>query len=290
VTISLRNHARGRVQEQVDPVNHPKEVVMHRSISSWQILATTLAAAAAVTPGGCGVEGAAPPQPEELGEISLPLTTQANDHTYRLRNVFIAISGPQYTQLFDGGDPNQTALSATLTTGNYQAFLYGGWGLERDDGTGNFLPVMASLASSPAIGFTIFNGATSTVSYQFQTDGVIVTVGSGGLRVTATVSEVGAACTPFGTDCGEGAWCPPTTLTGAARACIPAGATPLGSSCATPTECVANASCFDLGAGPVCAALCPSTQFDGPCDAGGTCQAIGAEYGVCRPVEADPTP
>jgi len=263
---------------------------MHRFMSSWQILATMLAAAAAVTPAGCGAEVAAPAQPEELGEIALRLTTQANDHTYRLRNVFVAIYGPQYTQLSDGGDPSQTALSATLATGNYTAYLYGGWSLERDDGAGNFLSVMASLASSSAVEFTIFNGATSTVSYQFQTDGVIVTVGSGGLRVTATVSEVGAACTPFGNDCGEGTWCPPTTLTGMARACIATGATPLGSLCASPTECVANASCFELGAGPVCAALCPSTQFDSPCEGGGTCQAMGAEYGVCRPVEPTPTP
>ena len=262
---------------------------MHRFISSWQIMAAMLSAAAAVSPAGCGSDAAAPAQPQELGQISLPLTTQANGHTYRLRNVFVVISGPQYTQLFDGGDPSQAALSATLTTGAYTAYLYGGWSLERDDGTGNFWPVMANLASSSAVWFTIFNGATSTVSYQFQTDGVVVTIGSGALRVTATVDEVGAACTPFGSDCGEGSWCPPTTLTGTARACIPEGATPLGSPCATPTECLANASCFDLGAGPVCAALCPSSQFDSPCDgAGGVCQALGTEYGVCRPAAGTP--
>jgi hypothetical protein len=263
---------------------------MRRFNSSRQILATMLAAAAAaaVTPAGCGADDVAPEPTANLGKFALPLTTQANGHTYRLRNVYVVISGPQYTQLFDGGDPTQTALSATLTTGAYTAYLYGGWSLERDDGTGNFSPVVASLASSSAVSFTIFNAATSTVSFQFQTDGVIVTVGSGGLRVTATVDEVGAACTPFGTDCGEGSWCPPTTLTGAARACLPQGATPLGSPCSAPTECLANASCFELGAGPVCAALCPASQFDGPCDGGGTCQALDAEYGVCRP--AVPTP
>jgi hypothetical protein len=261
---------------------------MHRFIPSRQILAVTFAATAAATPAGCGSESVAPEQPGELGTIALPLTTQANGNSYRLRNVYVVIAGPQFVQLFDGGDPSQTALTATLTTGSYTAYLYGGWTLERDDGSGNFSPVVANLASSSAVGFTIFNGATSTVSYQFQTDGVIVTVGSAQLRVTATVNEVDAACTPFGAGCGEGFWCPPTTLTGMARACIPAGATPVGSPCADPTECVSNASCFDLGTGPVCAALCPSSQFDAACDGGGTCRALGAEYGVCGP--ADPVP
>jgi hypothetical protein len=209
------------------------------------------------TPVGCGSEDHATAPDAQVGTVALPLVTQTNGHTYRLRNPFIIISGPTFAQLFDSGDPTQTALSATLSTGSYQAFLLNGWSLERDDGTGTFAPVTAMLASSSSVAFTIFNGTTSTISFEFQTDGVIVTVGSGALRVTATVNEIGATCTPFGADCGAGTWCPPTTLTGAARACIVEGGTPLGAACASPLDCAANASCFDLGGGPVCAALCP---------------------------------
>lgn len=257
--------------------------------------ALMLAVAAAVSPAGCAADDHAPASgaavDEEVGVIALPLTTQVNGHTYRLRNVSLYISGPQSTYLYDSGDSAQTAISTTLPTGTYYAYLYDGWRLERDDGTGAFWPVVANRLSGPA-SFTIFNGATSTLSYQFQTDGVIVTVGSGQLRVTAGVQEIPAVCTPFGTDCGDGAWCPPTTLTAMARACVAAGATPVGSRCASPTECVANASCFDLGEGPVCAALCPPAQFDGPCsDASTVCQAAaGAEFGVCRPAGPAPEP
>jgi hypothetical protein len=68
------------------------------------------------------------------------------------------------------GDASQAALATTLATGTYTAFLCNGWRLERDDGNGTFAPVTASLASNPAVAFTIYNGATSTVSYEFQTD------------------------------------------------------------------------------------------------------------------------
>ena len=256
-------------------------------MTRFRILPFTFAPALAAllfttTPAGCGSEGPAPEPDGPVGTVALPLLTQTNGHTYRLRNPFVLISGPTFTQLFDD-DPDETALSATLSTGTYTAFLLNGWTLERDDGTGNFAPVVATLASSSSVGFTIFNGTTSTISFAFQTDGVIVTVGSGALRVTATVDEIGASCTPFGADCSAGAWCPPTTLTGAARACIVGGATPIGAACASPIGCVAGASCFDLGSGPVCAALCPPAQFDQACDGGGLCQAINAEYGVCQP-------
>lgn len=260
----------------------------HRAASFGAVLA---AGAAAALSSGCASDDHGPAAGrtagEEVGTIALPLVAQANGHAYRLRNVFINIWGPQPTQLYDSGASVQTALSATLTTGAYTAYLYDGWTLERDDGTGAFWPVMARRLSSPDVAFTIFNGTTSTVSYQFETDGVIVTVGSGQVRITAGIQEIPAVCAPFGTECGDGAWCPPTTLTARARACVVAGATPVGAPCASPTECVANASCFDLGAGPVCAALCPPEQIGGPCsDAGSVCQAAGPDYGVCQPVAA----
>jgi hypothetical protein len=216
------------------------------------------------------------------GVMSLPLIASANGHNYRLSNTFLYISGPQYAQLSSSGDPNETALSATLVTGNYTAYLYN-WSVERDDGTGTFRPVQASLVSSPAVGFSILNGTTTTVSYQFSTDGVIVTVGSGQVRVAVVVEESAATCTPFADDCAAGTWCPPTGLTGAPRACVAAGLTAIAEPCSAPSDCTANASCFDLGSGPTCAELCPADAFELACASGGTCKAVGTDYGVCRP-------
>jgi hypothetical protein len=135
------------------------------------------------------------------------------------------------------------------------------------------------------VSFTVFNGATTTIGYRFSTDGVVVTVGSGELRVNIAVDEVPAVCTPFAAEdgCAAGSWCPPTGLTGSPRACVPAGTTELGVPCLGTTDCVANSACVDGGAGPVCTALCPIDQGGSPCATGGTCQPVAADYGLCAP-------
>jgi len=221
---------------------------------------------------------------DPVGRISLPLTTTVDDHQYRLNNVYIQIYGPQYAALNSYGSTDPT-LNANLQTGDYQAYLYS-WTLERDDGSGNFVGVKADLISSSAVSFSIYNGSTTTIGYQFRTDGFIVVVGQGQLRIAIAVDETAPVCTPLGSDCGDGAWCPPTGLTGAALRCYFAGTVALGSPCAGPSDCVANAACIDSGAGPVCTALCLSTDFDTPCASGGTCQRATADYGVCAPLAA----
>ena len=178
-------------------------------------------------------------------------------------------------------NPAEEALSTTLQTGAYTAYLVD-WNLERDDGSGTFFPIQARLISSYAVDFSVFNGTTTTVSYQFDTDGVIVTVGSGTLKVTVAVDETSAVCTPFADDCGPDSWCPPTGLTGAPRACVTAGIIARGQPCSAPSDCVANTSCFDLGSGPICAELCPVDVVGAECASGGTCAAAGRDYGVCN--------
>ena len=207
----------------------------------------------------------------------------ANGHAYRLRDPYISIFGPSIISLQGSNDPNETSLSATLPLGNYTAYL-STWSLERSDSTGAFAPVAATLVSNPGVAFAVLNGTTTTISYEFATDGVIVTVGSGQVRVTVAVDEIGAVCTPFGDECPADTWCPPTELTGAARACVTEGSIATGERCAAPSDCVANTSCIDLGNGPVCTELCPGSSFGEVCRSGGTCQPAGAEYGVCKPV------
>jgi len=254
---------------------------MFRSLISKSLFLGSLAA---LLPSlaGCSAEPGRADEQAVSGVVSLPLIASANGHQYRLNNAYIYITGPQYVQLASSGDPNETALTTTLQTGQYTAYLYN-WSLEIDDGSGTFRPVQASLVSSYAAAFSIYNGTTSTVSYQFVTDGVVVTVGSGALKVAVAVAEAAAVCRPFSDDCGAGAWCPPSGLTGAPRACIAAGTTAIGEPCASPNECVANASCFDLGSGTVCTELCPLVAGDLSCASGGTCTKVGLDYGQCTP-------
>jgi len=226
---------------------------------------------------GCASE-VSPEASEATGTLSLPLLSQVGAHTYRLEGGFY-VNGPVFRSL----DMSSDSLSTVLPTGDYQAVLYS-WELKRDDGTGTFQPVAATLVSSYWQPFTIFNGATSTVIYEFETDGLLVTVGAGALNVKLDVDETAPACTPLGTDCGAGAWCPPPELSGSPARCVSEGPSLEGDACSSPLDCAANTSCFDFGAGAHCVQLCASVDFGLPCSAGGTmgtCTAQGADYGVC---------
>jgi hypothetical protein len=203
------------------------------------------------------------------------------EHVYRF-SYFQLFVYPVGVVLSASGAADETVLTTSLQTGQYQASLWN-WALERDDGSGNFSPVQADLVSSSYVPFEILNGSTTTLSFQFSTDGQIITVGSGGLNVTAKIEERAPVCAPLGADCGDGLWCPPAELTGAPLACRYAGSLELGAACGSPADCPANASCVDSGTGPVCTALCSSAAFDTACPSGGTCTAVGREYGVCTP-------
>jgi hypothetical protein len=251
---------------------------MVQSIIVRAFLAAGLMSSALLAPACSGA-----PTPEvaqgSLGTLSVPLLASAGGHSYRLQGSMY-VSGP----VFQWIELNEDAeiASTQLPTGDYFTSL-NWWTLTRDDGSGTFLPVDAALISSSNPSFSIFNHTTSSISFQFETDGQLVTVGSGALNVAVAVNETPAVCTPLGSDCQEGSWCAPSELTGARLSCIAAGVTDVGDPCASPFDCAANASCFDFGAGPVCARLCASADFDQPCAEGGTCSAQGVDYGVCAP-------
>jgi hypothetical protein len=215
------------------------------------------------------------------GTASLPLVTTANGDVYRLANASLLICGQSCTYLSTTDDPQETEISTTLQTGSYQASLQY-YELQKRDQTGTFQHVHANLVSSTTSYFSVFDGTTTTISYQFETDGVLVTVGQGKVNVTLDVVQTAAVCTPLGTDCAAGSWCPPAELTGNPLACIAAGDVAVGQQCGSATSCVGNSSCFDLGAGPVCVALCGSEDFGQPCGSGGTCVAVGETYGRCE--------
>jgi hypothetical protein len=231
---------------------------------------------------GCGSQRGAPA--DATGSLAMSLAAVANGAMYRLSNVQIFVSGPS-SRFLTEGDPSEKVIAVSLQTGNYNVFLET-WVLQRADAQGNFQPVMATLESNSSQSVSIFNGTTTTLTYRFKTDGVIVIIGSGQLDVTAAVDMVPPVCTPLGADCPSGSWCPPAGLTGAALACVTAGTASVGQPCAGPADCVANASCFDSGSGPVCTALCAGANFNAPCASGGVCQAAPArsDYGLCVPV------
>lgn len=222
------------------------------------------------------------PTPHEqasTGTLSMPLITSVNDHVYRLR-ASIEIYGDRYSDYIYTSD--ETAITRSLPAGEYVAYLFD-YALDLRDENGEWVPVTANLVSNYYQVFSIYDRTTTVISFAFETDGVIVTIGTGQLVVDIDVNEVAPVCTILGADCDEGTWCAPPELTGRPLACVYSGATESGASCSAPTDCVANTSCFDFGSGPVCADLCTPEEFGAACAGSGTCTAAGRAYGVCVP-------
>lgn len=236
---------------------------------------------------GCGSGDATQESAAALAELSVPLTVEVEGRRYRLADARIEVGGASEASLYSSADPGEVVLAAWLPVGDYTSELTA-WRLERDDGRGQFRPVRAELVSSAQQAFRLLNGSTTTISYQFETDGHLVTIGRGRIEIEIEVDRRAGACTPLGSDCEAGQWCPPSELTGEPVACVAAGSVALGESCRSPVECVANSSCYPSGEGSVCAALCDAAQFGAACDGGGTCQPEGADYGVCRREDALP--
>jgi hypothetical protein len=261
-----------------------KAVIMIRSTFSRVLLGFGLIHGSLFVSACNGGDSASEQETTEAGTLSMPLLTSTGGHTYRLQGA-IQVYGPGYAWL--DLSPDAPVLTTSLQTGHYDSYLYG-WSLTRDDGAGNFLPVQAQLTSSPYPSFDIFNQTTTTISFEFETDGQIVTVGTGSLNIDVHVTETPGVCTPLGSGCAEGQWCAPPELTGVALACIAEGPAAAGAPCNSPLDCAANTSCFDFGAGAVCAPLCTAADFGQLCGSGGTCTPQGVDYGVCQPAPDAP--
>lgn len=234
---------------------------------------------AAVFVSACSGEPAVGSEAATSGTLSMPLQTNVGAHTYQLAGA-LQVNGPVWTVL-DLAEYGEVATTS-LPTGQYYAYLYG-WALYRVDGDGNLLPVSAELLSTAQPSFEIYNQSTSTISFEFRTDGHVVSVGAGSLNVDIDVTEGASLCTPLGDGCPSGTWCAPSELIGREVSCVHSGPLELGAACQSPLDCGANSSCIDFGQGAVCAQLCASDQFGQPCSAGGSCTAQGIEYGVCAP-------
>ena len=253
---------------------------MNRSILSIALISACLAGGSMQVT-ACSSDTSGTHQATTTGTLRMPLITQVNGNTYRLI-ANIDIYGPTYSYLYTGSDPSETVLTTSLQTGNYTAYL-SYWSLEKLDGNNNYQPVTATLTSNYYVSFDIFNQSSTTISFQFETDGVVVPFGAGQLNVKLGVTEVAPACTVFGSDCPSGTWCAPPGLTGATLACIQEGQLALGEACESPMDCAANSTCIDFGSGSICAGICPPSQIGQECASGETCTQSSTDYGVCVP-------
>jgi hypothetical protein len=126
------------------------------------------------------------------GNLSMQLSTEVNGVVYRLREALFEVSGPESLTLSSGDSPSVEQL---LDAGDYTVNLNDGWRLEREFPSG-FQTVAAELVSPNPAPFTVLAGQTTNVTYAFETDGTIVSLGEGTLDLRIQVTETSGPPTP----------------------------------------------------------------------------------------------
>jgi FG-GAP-like repeat len=142
------------------------------------------------------------------GSVQMALVSSSNGATYRLHGAQFAVTGPTPTTLDSDVQPDATQLTTTLAVGDYQVALQDGWDLERLD-NGTYETIQATLISPNPTAFTISDGGVTSLVYQFQTSGGVITIGTGtldiGIAVTASGGGGGAGgSTGTGSGAGTG--------------------------------------------------------------------------------------
>jgi hypothetical protein len=173
----------GEVMGETMTVNNGRGTTSLLSRSYWRELCLALVLV------GCS----APRNDDYIqGTLSMQLSTEVNGVTYRLREALFEVSGPESLPLSSGDSP---AIEQLLTAGDYTVNLSDGWRLEREFPMG-FQTVAAELVSPNPAPFTVAAGRTTDVTYAFETDGTVVTLGEGTLNLRIQVTETSSPPTP----------------------------------------------------------------------------------------------
>ena len=156
---------------------------------------TLMVLAAAALAAGCGMDPPPPASEGGTGTVSLTLTSMSGSTTYALANATFLVERIQPPPTpgeitgvrLHGSDSAGTHLTATLDVGRYTVTLLDGWQIERAGSPTNLVPVHATLQSANPVTVSIFSGQTTTVTFQFQTNGIPLTFGPGTIDINVGV-------------------------------------------------------------------------------------------------------
>ena len=148
-------------------------------------------------PIGCGPSA----DHDAQGQISLSLTAESQAGVvYRLRNATFEIYNSvdplnAVDVVSTETDPTANSIAVTVDPGTYGVVLLDGWRVHRVDPGGD-VPVEARLLSSATVVVSVTPGGVAPATFEFQTDGVVITTGPGQIDINVSIEE-----TPL---CGEG--------------------------------------------------------------------------------------
>jgi len=162
--------------------------------------------AAVVAAIGCGADGAPAPTPngDGTGTIELALSSMSGGATYVLANATFLVERiqppPEPGEIsgirLHSADATGADLTASLEVGRYTVRLLDGWQIERQDSPSNLVPVHATLQSANPVTVSILSGKKTTVTFQFQTNGIPLTFGPGSIDINIGVATCDVAAPP----------------------------------------------------------------------------------------------
>ena len=226
--------------------------------------------------------------PENTGTVRLDLQgTAPNGTVYRLRQATFTISTTPPTTLSSEASPaNVTALTAQLPAGSYSVTLQSGWLLDRVNNMGVAQPVVANLVSANPAMAGVQVGTTSSVNFQFQTSGVLITTGTLNIGIGVTEVDGGTptSCTPFANPptCPANQWCGPPVGASTTPTCQTAGTGTANAMCTAAVPCAANFICSNTLMGGLCKQAC-QPGVPNSCPNGGVCTPLSGsmQFGTC---------
>jgi hypothetical protein len=146
---------------------------------------------AMATGGACSQPPSSPAGNADIGQLQLALTASSPaGGSYRLVSPTFLITGngngPSTSIVLTGDTPT---LEQDLAPGSYSIQLLDGFSIVAVESDGSETPLSATLISQNPVPFGIRSQHTTSVSFQFKVGEVIVTMGTGTVRVIATVDD-----------------------------------------------------------------------------------------------------
>lgn len=131
------------------------------------------------------------PEDEQLGQLELGLTSEADGVSYRLSNARFTLDGPERREI---AAADEDELTLELPSGAYRLTLLDGFQLVRSDAAAGAPPVAAMLVSQNPAPVLITTGQTARVTLRFAlADGTRVDTGRGTLAVSIAVGAADAS-------------------------------------------------------------------------------------------------
>ena len=166
---------------------------------SMKIIVVAMLAAAGIAQGiGCQT-GSTNQQQAPYGTVRLPLTATVGANNYVLSGTFVITNSTGVTTTLSSTSASAAAtLVTTLGVGQYTITLLPGWQLSIVSSSGTTSPIAATLLSPATQSVNITNQQNTTVTYQFNSNGVVIQTGQGQLTVQLGVTENAGGATSAG--------------------------------------------------------------------------------------------